>query len=233
MWWHHHAWWLVAEFLYVLILTFFFASVSNMFTINRYYPQNKALWELSVQEGKMVLKLKSLRISPDGCGSVNQVLVCESKGHQFNFQPGHMPELWARSEVGVPWEASTHWCSPLPYPSPLSKKKKNLKKKKVWESLHYSVNSLGVRRSPPDRYYKPVLKKYLWNEHQFIQEGIHKAVKKFWKGFPWPADIKHCLWNEWLNKKFKCIQSLKISNGKFVLVTEFIVALLALYFFFH
>ena len=122
--------------------------------------------------------------------------------------------------------------SSLPFPS-LKKKKKNLKKKKVWESLHYSVNSLGVRRSPPDRYYKPVLKKYLWNEHQFIQEGIHKAVKKFWKGFPWPADIKHCLWNEWLNKKFKCIQSLKISNGKFVLVTEFIVALLALYFFFH
>ena len=48
--------------------------------------------------------------SPGWCGSVDWVLACESKGHWFYSQAGHMPGLQARSPVGGVWEATTHWC---------------------------------------------------------------------------------------------------------------------------
>ena len=58
------------------------------------------------------------------CGSVDWVLACEPKGHQFNSQSGHMPGLQARSSVGGEWEVTTPWCfSPSLSPSlPLSLK---------------------------------------------------------------------------------------------------------------
>ena len=60
------------------------------------------------------------------------MLACESKGHRFDSQSGHMCGLQARFPLGGMWEATTHWCfSPSPSPSlPLSLKikLKNLKK---------------------------------------------------------------------------------------------------------
>ena len=63
--------------------------------------------------------------SPGWCGSVDCVPACETKGHWFDSQSGHMPGLWVRSPVGGAWEATTHWCfsPPLSHPLPLSKKK--------------------------------------------------------------------------------------------------------------
>ena len=62
-------------------------------------------------------------IGPGWCGSVDWVLACEPKGHQFDSQLGHMPGLQARSPMGGAWEATMHWCfSPFLSPSfPLSK----------------------------------------------------------------------------------------------------------------
>ena len=53
--------------------------------------------------------LKRTNISPGWCGSVDWVLACEPKGHQFNSQSEHMPGLQARSPVGGMWAATRHW----------------------------------------------------------------------------------------------------------------------------
>ena len=37
---------------------------------------------------------------PGWHSSVDSVLACDPKGHQFNSQSGHMPGLWAGSPVG-------------------------------------------------------------------------------------------------------------------------------------
>ena len=65
---------------------------------------------------------------PGWCGSVDWALACESKGHRFDSQSGHMPGLWARSPVEGIQEATTHWSLPLSFPSPLSKNNKYFKK---------------------------------------------------------------------------------------------------------
>ena len=57
------------------------------------------------------LHFKVAGLSPGWCGSVDWMLACEPKGHQFDPQSGHMPGLWARSPVGGMWEATTYWCS--------------------------------------------------------------------------------------------------------------------------
>ena len=64
-------------------------------------------------------------INPGWCGSVDWMLACKPKGHQFNSQSRHMPGLQARSPVRGTQEATTHWCfSPSLSPSlPLSKNK--------------------------------------------------------------------------------------------------------------
>ena len=51
-----------------------------------------------------------LIFSPGWCSSVDWAPACESKGHWFNSQSGHMPGLWAKTPVGGVLEATTHWC---------------------------------------------------------------------------------------------------------------------------
>ena len=79
------------------------------------------------------------------CGSVDWVLACEPKGHQFHSQSRHRPGLQARSPVGGAWEATTHWCfSPFLSPSlPLCWKinKYNLKKR-YYMHIFYSKSFL-------------------------------------------------------------------------------------------
>ena len=68
---------------------------------------------------------------PGWGGSVDWVLVCEPKGHQFDLQSGHMLGLWARSPVGDIREATSQCLSytsmflslSLSLPSLLSKNK--------------------------------------------------------------------------------------------------------------
>ena len=45
------------------------------------------------------------------CGSMDWVLACKPKDHQFNSQSGHMPGLWARSPVRGVWEATNQGIS--------------------------------------------------------------------------------------------------------------------------
>ena len=47
--------------------------------------------------------------SPGWCGSVEWVLACQLEGCWFDYQSGHTPGLWARSLVGIVWEATTYW----------------------------------------------------------------------------------------------------------------------------
>ena len=60
---------------------------------------------------------------PGWCGSVNWVLTCGWKGHRFNSQSGHMPELQAETPAGVNERqlinvSLTQWCfSPSLSPS--------------------------------------------------------------------------------------------------------------------
>ena len=58
---------------------------------------------------------------PGSCHLLDWVVACKSKGYHFNFQPGHLPCLWARYPVGGMWDATRQWCfSPLylpPFPS--------------------------------------------------------------------------------------------------------------------
>ena len=65
----------------------------------------------------MLKRLNYWRNAPGWCGSVDWALACEQKGHQFDSQSGHMPKLWAKSQVGGAQEATTHWC-PCPSLSP-------------------------------------------------------------------------------------------------------------------
>ena len=46
---------------------------------------------------------------PGWCSSVDWVPACEPKGCRFDSQSGHIPGVWARSQVGGAWEATTHW----------------------------------------------------------------------------------------------------------------------------
>ena len=52
--------------------------------------------------------LKLLAVSPGWCGSVDCVLDCKAKGHQFDSQSGHRLGLWARSPGRGVQETTTH-----------------------------------------------------------------------------------------------------------------------------
>ena len=39
-------------------------------------------------------------VGPGWYGSVDRAPACEPKGHGFDSQSGHMPELWTGSPVG-------------------------------------------------------------------------------------------------------------------------------------
>ena len=52
---------------------------------------------------------KTCILSPGWYGSVDWKPACEPKGHWFNSQSGHKPNLQARSLVGGVWVAS-NWC---------------------------------------------------------------------------------------------------------------------------
>ena len=73
-----------------------------------------------------------MTFGPGWHGSVDWAQDCKAKGRWFNSQSEHMPGLWARSPVGVAWEATTHWCfSPsLSSSLPLSLKIYKIFKKK-------------------------------------------------------------------------------------------------------
>ena len=64
-------------------------------------------------------QFKSCGVScPGWCGSVDRALACGPKGHQFNFQSGHVSGLQARSPVGGVQKAAIHGCfSPSLSPS--------------------------------------------------------------------------------------------------------------------
>ena len=57
-----------------------------------------------------LMYLKTVKIYPGWCGSVDWVPDWEPKGHRFDSQSGHMPGSQARSPVWGAWEATTHWC---------------------------------------------------------------------------------------------------------------------------
>ena len=61
-----------------------------------------------IEEMASLVPLKDTT-SPGWCGSVDWVLACETKGHQFDFQSEHVPGLWARSPAGGELEATIHW----------------------------------------------------------------------------------------------------------------------------
>ena len=54
------------------------------------------------------LSLKKTPKTPGWCVSVDGVLACEPRGHQFNSQSRHISGLQARSPVGGAQEAATH-----------------------------------------------------------------------------------------------------------------------------
>ena len=66
-----------------------------------------ALW---ISSSVQVFLSLNNSFSPGWWSSVDWVLACELKGHQFDSQPGHMPGLQARSPVGGMQESTTHWC---------------------------------------------------------------------------------------------------------------------------
>ena len=80
------------------------------------------------------------KCSPGWCGSVDQALACEPKGHWFDSQLGHMPRLWARSPVRHMQDVSlSHPCFfPSLSPSlPLSLKISKILKKNKINGVHY------------------------------------------------------------------------------------------------
>ena len=87
---------------------------------------------------------------PGWCGSVDWALACEPKGLEFDSQSGHMPGFQARPPVGGMWEATNQreannqcishtwmfFSLSFSLPSPLSKNKWNIKKKRrKWENV--------------------------------------------------------------------------------------------------
>ena len=68
--------------------------------------------------------INNSKMCPSWCDSVNCALACRQKGRWFNSQSGHLPGLWARSQLGV-WERQLIDVSfPLfLFPFPLSKNK--------------------------------------------------------------------------------------------------------------
>ena len=78
--------------------------------------QCSTMWEVAG-----ILKISKSALA--GVAQQNWVPACESRGHQFDSQSGHVPRLQARSQVGDTWEATTHWCftPSFSFPSGLSK----------------------------------------------------------------------------------------------------------------
>ena len=100
--------------------------IQNKKWYNRLYKSHQDV-KFSLEQVKINLRnrnrLNKISVKlPGWCGSVDWALACEPKGHWLDSQSGHMPGLQARSPVGSVQAATTHWCFPLSFPSPLSKK---------------------------------------------------------------------------------------------------------------
>ena len=80
-----------------------------IFILSNYWQERKeetTYWKV-LPKSHCQTSVKALQ-SPGWCGSVDWLLACEPKSHQFGSQSGPMPGLQARSSLGAVWETTKH-----------------------------------------------------------------------------------------------------------------------------